>query len=269
MVALKRVRPAGWWFDGLLLAAFVAITVGVADRALIGMDVWLRDWCDAHRPGVLYWPAWVGNHLGQGGWLTSICGILALLLAWRRHSVRPVLVVIVAFALTFCTLTPMKDITNRPAADANVEHAGRAWARGYFGVGGASYPSGHLVNSIVWYGVLALLLSAWLPVVWRRVIRVVPPAVLGVTTVYLSFHWLTDTVAGLLFGLFLDRIMRRIPWDELPLGRWLASSGWDAPGLGVGPAQPRGDRSREPAAAADSGRRGRVPAGPPPGGSAA
>ncbi|GAA5197960.1 phosphatase PAP2 family protein [Rugosimonospora acidiphila] len=246
MAAIKRVRPASWWFDGLLLAAFVAITIGVANHALIGIDVALRDWFDHHRPGVLYWPAWVGNHLGQGGWLTSICGILALLLAWRRRSVRPVLPVIVAFALTFGVLTPLKDLTDRPAADANVVHAGRAWARGYFGVGGVSYPSGHLVNSIVWYGLLALLLTAWVPVGWRRVIRVVPPSVLAVTTVYLSFHWLTDTVAGLLLGLVLDRIMHRIPWDDLPLGRRLAAAGWAGPGLGTGrPADPRGGRSPE------------------------
>jgi membrane-associated phospholipid phosphatase len=252
MVALRRVRPASWWFDGLLLVGFAAVTLGVADRALIGTDVWLRDWCDHHRPGILYWPAWVGNHLGQGGWLTGICLALALWLGWRRRSVRPVLPVVAGFALTFCTITPLKLITDRPAPRANLEHVGRVWDRGYFGVGGESYPSGHLMNSIVWYGILALLLSAWLPAAWRRAVRVAPPAILCVTTVYLSFHWLTDTVAGVLLGLVLDRIMHRIPWDELPLGRRLRAAGWDTPALEVGrPADSGGDRRRELA-----GRRG-------------
>ena len=100
-----------------------------------------------------------------------------------------------------------------------------------FGLGGQSYPSGHLVNALVWYGILALLLSPWLtPLLWRLV-RIVPPVVLTLTTVYLGYHWLTDTVAGILLGVFLDRLLRRIPWDEIPLGQRLRASGWDRPAL--------------------------------------
>jgi membrane-associated phospholipid phosphatase len=241
VVARGRVRPAGWWFDGLLLAAFVAITVGVADHALTGIDAQVRFWADGHRPTPLFVLARAGNLLGQGTPLTGLCLVLALLLVWRRHSVRPVLPVIVAFALTFGTLTPMKRITARPAPHARLAHLSKAWDGGYFGLGGASYPSGHIVNSIVWYGVLALLLGAWLNGTWRRVVRIVPPAVLCVTTVYLGFHWLTDTAAGILFGLFLDRLMHRVPWDGLPLGRWLGATGWAAPGLDPGPPSDRRD----------------------------
>jgi membrane-associated phospholipid phosphatase len=246
VVAFKRVRPASWWFDGLLIVVFAAITIGIAGHALTGIDGWLRVWCDDHRPAGLYWLARAGNLLGQGTPLTGLCLVLAVLLGWRRRSVRPVLPVLVAFALTFGTLTPLKNITDRPAPHAKPAHFSTAWDGGYFGLGGASYPSGHLVNSIVWYGVLALLLSAWLNGTWRRVIRIVPPAVLCVTTVYLGFHWLTDTAAGVLFGLFLDRIMHRVPWDGLPLGRRLHAAGWDAPGLDVGHRpDPRDERRPE------------------------
>ena len=92
-----------------------------------------------------------------------------------------------------------------------------------------SYPSGHLVVALVWYGVLALLLTGVLPGRWLRVVRGVPPVVLFVTTVYLSFHWLTDTVAGLLLGLLLYRLLIRVPWNTMPLGRRMAASGWAAP----------------------------------------
>ena len=45
------------------------------------------------------------------------------------------------------------------------------------------------------------------------------PAIVLVTTTYLSFHWITDGLAAILLGLLLDRILRRVPWDAIPLGR--------------------------------------------------
>jgi membrane-associated phospholipid phosphatase len=228
VVALRRVRPDGWWWDAAMLLGFVAVTLGVSSRALIGTDVWLRDWCDSHRPSAAYWAARGLNLLGQGSWLTGICLVLALLLAWRRHSVRPVLPVATALVLTFVSVTILKDLTRRPAPHAP---AGDGYTRGYFHDGGVSYPSGHLVNAIVWYGVLALLLTAWLAPRWSRVLRVAPPAILCVTNAYLGFHWLTDIAAGVLLGLLLDRIVYRIPWDGLPLGRRLTASGWARPAI--------------------------------------
>jgi membrane-associated phospholipid phosphatase len=232
VVALRRVRPEGWWWDLLLLLGFAAVTVGVASRALIGLDLWVRDWCDAHRPGVGYWLGRAANLLGQGGWLTGAALVLAGFLVWRRHTVRPLLPVATAFVLTFATLTVLKVLTERPAPHAYT--AGQL-TRGYFGGGGASYPSGHLVNAIVWYGVLALLLGAWLPERWRLALRVAPPAILFFSTVYLGYHWLTDTVAGVLFGLVLDRLLHRLPWDDLPPGRRLAGTGWAGAALGPQP----------------------------------
>jgi membrane-associated phospholipid phosphatase len=204
------VRPAGGWFDGLLIAGFVAITWALAAGGLFRIDLAVRNWCDDHQPGWTHWIAWVFNHLGQGTPLTGLCLVIALVLGWRARSVRPVLMVVAAFVLTFGTLTPLKDLTDRAAPHSPALDAVR------FGSGGVSYPSGHLANAIVWYGVLAALLAPWLTDAWRRTIRVAPPAILFITTVYLGYHWLTDTVAGLLLGLLLGRIMQRIPWHELP-----------------------------------------------------
>lgn len=210
-----------WWPDALLAVAFVVVTLALAAGAFLGWDMAVRDFVDAHRPSVPYWLARAGNVLGQGGYMAELVLVLAVVLGWRRHSVRPVLPVAVAFLLTFGTLTPLKAWTDRAAPHATVPHPER------LGSGGVSYPSGHLTNAIVWYGVLALLLAPWLPVLWRRVIRVAPPVVLCITTVYLGYHWVTDTVAGLLLGLVLGRIMDRIPWDRIPLGARLRKAGWD------------------------------------------
>jgi membrane-associated phospholipid phosphatase len=222
----SRVRPAGWWFDGLLVVAFVVLTYVLWHRHLLGVDLAVRDWADGHRPWPLHWLARAGNELGQGGFFTLVALLIAGYIGWKRHSVRPVLPVLMAFALTFVSITSLKDWTDRAAPHANTDkipviHPER------FGSGGISYPSGHLANALVWYGTLALLLSVWLPRRWLRVIRIAPPVVLSITTVYLGYHWLSDTVAGVLLGLFLWRLIARVPWDTMPLGRWISRRGWD------------------------------------------
>jgi membrane-associated phospholipid phosphatase len=221
---VKQFRRS-WWPETLLLAGFVAITAVLLAGGLLDLDVAVRDWSDAHRPALLDRAAQLGNLLGQGGPLTILCALIALALVWRRPSVRPILPVIAAFALTFATLQPLKTRTARPAPHAPFAHPER------FGLTGVSYPSGHLVNALVWYGVLALLLAPWLAPAWRRLLRITPPAVLTVTTVYLGYHWLTDTIAGLLLGFLLDRLLHRVPWDRIPLGRWLGAAGWAGPAL--------------------------------------
>ena len=219
----SRVRPAGWWFDGLLVVAFVVLTYLLWNQHFLGIDLAVRNWCGAHQPTALHWLARVGNLLGQGGFFTLVSLLLAAFIGWQRHSVRPVLPVLMAFALTFFSITFLKDWTDRAAPLSRNPDPER------FGSGGVSYPSGHLANALVWYGILALLLSVWLPRRWRRVIRIAPPVILSITTVYLRFHWLSDTVAGILLGLFLWRLIGRVAWDRIPLGGWVTSRGWDRP----------------------------------------
>lgn len=218
-----RIRPRGWWFDGVLVLGFTGLTValagglGAASRSgLLAADRAVRDWSDGHRPPVLDTVTTVANLLGRGGPLTTLSTVIAVVLAWRTRSARPLAPVALAFGLTFTVLTALKNLTDRAAPHAyrppdSVPHPE------LLGSGGVSYPSGHLVNAIVWYGVLVLLLARWLPVPARRLVRVVPAAVLTGSTVYLGFHWATDTLAGLVLGLLLERVLRRVfPVEPLP-----------------------------------------------------
>jgi membrane-associated phospholipid phosphatase len=238
----RPVRPAGWWFDAVLLGAFVALTATLAAGGLLGLDLAVRDWCNAHRPDAADGIARAFNLLGQGGkLLTPLAFVLALAIAWRVRSIRPLLVVALAFLLTYLTIGPLKVWTDRAAPSSTLsDPVGLFNHKLPAGESAVSYPSGHVVNAIVWYGVIALLLSALLrayagrglPPVAYRTIRVAPPAIVFVTTTYLSFHWLTDSVAGLLLGLFLDRLLARVPWDDLPLPRRLGE--WAKPALFTG-----------------------------------
>jgi membrane-associated phospholipid phosphatase len=217
-----------WWADGALLAGFVGLTLALTGGAFLSIDVSVDDWCREHRPTALYWLARGANLLGQGTPLALLALVLAMVLGWRRHSVRPILPVLAAELLTGVSVLLLKSGLQRAAPNNQSEaHPERLFSD----PAGQSYPSGHLVVAIVWYGILALLLAGVLHAQRRWALRVVPPVILFFTTVYLSFHWLTDSVAGLLLGLLLYRLLMRVPWDSLPLGRRLAAAGWARPGL--------------------------------------
>jgi membrane-associated phospholipid phosphatase len=215
---MRKVRP-GWWFDGVLLAAFVLLTLLLTWRTkLLGVDLAVRDFVDAHRPTWFYVLLRVLNYFGQGGQvLTPLAVLAALVRARRTRSLRPFLPVVGAFLILYGTVGPLKLWSDRAAAsEKHLPHP--EWL--FHDPSGLSYPSGHVVNSIVWYGVLAFLLGDWLTERQRGLVRFAIPALVVFTTTYLSYHWITDGAAAVCVGLILDRILARIPWHRVPLGRF-------------------------------------------------
>jgi membrane-associated phospholipid phosphatase len=231
------VLRKSWWIDLVLVAAFVALTVALINGHLLGTDQRVADWAFAHQPAPIYWTARVFNYLGQGGQvLMPVAIILTAWLAWRTRSVRAVLPFAAAFVLTYITIGPLKIWAGRAAPAFDGPDKTIMFNPYASGAKAMSYPSGHMGNSLVWYGVIALLVAALLgrPLTVRESvgIRVLPVAILFVTTIYTGFHWLTDSVAGVLLGLFLTRLIDRIPWDAIPLP---SRSGWSRPaGLTAG-----------------------------------
>ena len=217
--------PSRWWIDGVLLAAFVALTVALARGHLLTLDLDVAQWADDHRPPALYWPARVLNYLGQGGQvLMPVAVLLAAIAAWRRRLLWPPLLFAAAFVLTAATIGPLKLWLDRAAPhsklpDKAVLFNSDAPAGEYL----LGYPSGHVANALVWYFVIAVLADAVLASFdrpplsprARLALRLLPPAVVFVTTTYLAFHWITDSVAGLLLGLVLMRLLARVPWHTL------------------------------------------------------
>ncbi|MGX6603681.1 phosphatase PAP2 family protein [Micromonosporaceae bacterium Da 78-11] len=223
----SRIRPKqGWWVDLLLLAAFAALSLALAAGHLLALDQRVADWSLHHQPDPVYWTARVLNYLGQGGQvLTPVALVLTGLLAWRTRSVRALFPFIAAYALTLLTIGPAKVLFDRAAPTfTGLDKAAmfNPYASGKYAM---SYPSGHLGNTLVWYAVIALLVAALLGRQLTRgqtlALRLVPVVIVFCTTVYLGFHWVTDSIAGLLLGVVLARILERIPWESIPLpGKW-------------------------------------------------
>lgn len=213
---LRPVWPAGWWFDGLLVAGFVALTGALAAGWLLDFDRAVADWLFDHETDPVYWVTRGLNFVGSGGPLTAICGLIAIWLGVRRRSLWPLAPVVVAFFATGFAILPLKLWTDRAAPRSDLPDAVELFNQLPPGEYSLSYPSGHMVNTVVWYGVLALLLAPWLGRTARRWLRIAPPAIVFCTTIYLNFHWFTDSVAGLMLGLLLDRLLSRAPWPALP-----------------------------------------------------
>jgi membrane-associated phospholipid phosphatase len=212
----KTIR--GWWFDAVLVVAFVALTVALANGHLLALDERVAGWAFAHQPPVPYWTARVFNYLGQGGQvLTPVSLILTGWLVYRTRSVRAAFPFVAAYVLTYLTIGPLKIWADRAAPRFDGPDKAVMFNPYASGAKAMSYPSGHMGNS---------LLRRTLTRRETAAIRVLPVAILFVTTVYTGFHWLTDSVAGVLLGLVLARLMDRVPWDGVRLPRW---RGWERP----------------------------------------
>lgn len=196
-----------WWVDAAMLVVFLAITA--APAPVRELDVAVRDLVDAHRPYLAGLVAENVNRLGSGGVLSCACAVLAAVTGVRRRSWWPFAPVVAAFVVTAAVVQPLKWVFDRSAPHAGVGGNGSV---ALFGdPGGVSYPSGHAVNTIVWYGVICLL-AAWLPRTARIWLRVAPPVLVTLAGTYLGFHWLTDMLAGLALGVPLAHVITRTRW---------------------------------------------------------
>jgi membrane-associated phospholipid phosphatase len=237
----------------LPLAGFVGLTAALAAGALLDVDIALRNWCDTHRPAVLRPPARALNFLGSANLLFPLLLALAAVCALRQRSPRLVLSVVVTFAASYLVVVPLKMLTDRAAPRSAKPAAVELFAND----AGWSYPSGHVFNAVIWYPVLLMLLDHLLrrplPPAARTAILVVPVVTTFVTVTYLSFHWITDAIAGVLLGIAVQRLLRLVndraargpqsrPPSTRPLGERAAGAA-EQPAAVLGPHQD-GSQSR-------------------------
>jgi membrane-associated phospholipid phosphatase len=203
--------PAHWWPDVLLALGFAALTAALVwVPALLRLDLAVRDWCDAHRPPPVHLLMLGLDHLGQGTPVMVAVLLLAIVLAWRQRRVRVVVPAVLAAAFTTVALQVLKRWTSRGAP-----HHGPV--RLFAGSSAVEYPSGHVTNGVVYYTAVAVLLAPYAPLLVTRLLRWLPGPLVVVGTTYLSYHWLTDSIGGLLLGFLLARLLLRVTrWADRP-----------------------------------------------------
>ncbi|MET8703913.1 phosphatase PAP2 family protein [Kitasatospora sp. NPDC058032] len=182
---------------GLAALGYLLVAVAVLlDTSLVDLDWKIR----LYRPEE-HWPGlqplldtWVVA--GQRG--PSALAAFAWL-GWRARRlgrIRPLLVMGAALLLLNLTVGGVKIVTGRLGP-----HYARYVGSPELFSGGTIFPSGHTANAVVTWGVLA-----YLAVRWRRLGALLAGATawsVGLTTVYLGTHWVTDVLAGWAAGLLV------------------------------------------------------------------
>jgi len=208
-------RPP-WWV--LVLSAIVAVWITadlLAGGWLEAVDLRVSSVVSAWdlRDSDAYWPIWVFTQAGGRGFILIVLAGLVGYLAVRRRTLTPLVRVLIALALLTAVVYGFKWGTGRTAP---------AYPGSYFHRDGASYPSGHVANAVLMWGVARWqAVEFGLPAKVQRaawLLSVLGPVSTGVAMVALDFHWVTDAVVGLAVGLLLLGVVHAL--DALVVSRW-------------------------------------------------
>ncbi|MFB8027937.1 phosphatase PAP2 family protein [Streptomyces sp. NPDC056465] len=204
---------------GGTLAFYLAIVVAV----LVSSWLVALDWkVMLFRP----YQQWPGLHafldyyvvLGQRGPTAVMVASWLGWRSWRQHTLRPLLTLGTSLLLLNVTVGAVKLGLGR----LGPHYATQIGSAELF-AGGDIFPSGHTANAVVTWGILAYLATTPRA---RRYLSAVSAFVslgVGLTTVYIGTHWLSDVLLGWAAGLL---ILLALPWFEPLITRtevWILS----------------------------------------------
>ena len=214
-------RPS-WW---LMLLAFLVgalITVdllagGVLERIDLRVSEIIGGW--GLRDSAAYPVVWAITQIGGRATILIVLAVLVGHLAWRRRTWLPLLRVLLALGTLTVGVYALKFGTGRTAPGHPDEL--------FFHADGASFPSGHVANAVIMWGVARWLAVEFeLPARVQRAfwwLSVAGPVATGVSMVSLDFHWVTDAIVGAAVGIVLLGVVHRL--DAIVLSRWVRARG--------------------------------------------
>ncbi|MGV4326303.1 phosphatase PAP2 family protein [Trueperella pyogenes] len=175
---------------GVLITAVCRQTLFVSYDPIVtaGALTWRMPWLTAI--------AQVFTFMGTALFLVPVATVLVLtLLAKRRYWAGLVATLTMLIGLGLTSLLKNLIGRNRPPANHQI---------GDF-LGSYAFPSGHTLNTTVVIGVLAFLLMKSYPrlrsllaILWLAQV-----ALVGMSRIYLGYHWLTDVLGGFSIGLIV------------------------------------------------------------------
>lgn len=177
------------------LNGFVELTDELAENELGAFDRSVTDFITAFRtPGntVLFSSI---TRLGERLAYILISVLLAAVLYWRYRSLSTILQTVAVLILASLSNIALKRFFSRARPD--VEHL--------VSVDSMSYPSGHSMSAMAFYGFLIYICLKLQMPGWVRVMLVVAFVLIiagvGVSRIYLGVHYPSDVAAGFIGGL--------------------------------------------------------------------
>ncbi|MGI5453599.1 phosphatase PAP2 family protein [Streptomyces sp. CA-249302] len=131
--------------------------------------------------------------------------------SWRQHTLRPLLTLGASLLLLNITVGAAKLGMGRLGP-----HYATTIGSNEMGLGGDIFPSGHTANAVVTWGILAYLASTPRARRWLSAISALTSLGVGMATVYLGTHWLSDVLLGWAAGLL---VLLALPWCEPLIAR--------------------------------------------------
>ena len=210
-------RPP-WW---LLVAAVVVgslvtadlLTRGWLERMDLQVSEVISDWGLDKSPAFPF--IWLVTQVGGRVSILVVLAVLVGYLGWSRHTWLPLVRVLIALALLTVAVYAIKEGTGRTAPGFPGSF--------FFHADGASFPSGHVANAVLMWGV-----ARWQAVEYGLPLRVqrtflwlaiLGPVATGLAMVSLDYHWVTDAVVGACVGLLLLGVVHAL--DAVVLSRWV------------------------------------------------
>jgi membrane-associated phospholipid phosphatase len=210
-------RPS-WWLMlvALVVGALVTLdllTSGVSERLDVRVSDVVKGWGLADS--AVYPLVWLVTQLGGRVTILVVLAGLVGYLAWRRRTLLPLLRVLTAVVLLTGVVYALKFGTGRTAPG----YPGSF----FFHDDGASFPSGHVTNAVLMWGVARWQAVEYgLPAQVQRLfwwLSVVGPVLTGLSMISLDFHWVTDAVVGAAVGILLLGVVHAL--DAVVLSRWV------------------------------------------------
>ena len=186
-------RSAFYWLIGIVIAAIAIAFAFYFDDAV-------RGFMTQHQsPGVRQF---MRNVSFFGDWPSHVLlGLLLFGIAWRRHNkrwMRIFLAMLLAMAIAGVAGTIIKRSIPRARPSVKTE---LRWGGPRFSTKYHAFPSGHVLASTAFFGVLIF--------VRRRVgLACLPiPILIGLSRMYLGAHYLSDVVCAALLGVLCALII--------------------------------------------------------------
>jgi undecaprenyl-diphosphatase len=193
------VRPAtltvvaGFAAVVAMLAAFGSIAQGVRAQEVFALDTWATPFLHSIASPPLDWVMLRLTDIGSSLVIVPVFVVtVAALIARRRYGAAAFLTIAIAGGVLLDAT--MKAIFQRPRPQLSYAAV----------LPDSSFPSGHTMNAVIFYVALALIIWS---IFGRRVgltalaIAAVVAIGVGISRIYLGYHYLTDVVGAVLAGL--------------------------------------------------------------------